>query len=204
MTKKQEYQKKYSKTEHGRAVRKAAWTRYLESIGGKRTEDYKSNRNKRYAEDDVFRASTKARQKAYRNTPAAKQKRADYERSIPGIAAVLFSKTNKNAKSRKTNSKMVVTITTQEIQERLHLNGLKCERTGDAFSIIPTGQSGGKNNPYAPSVDQIVPGEGYHSANIQIVTWWYNRLKGDSTDDETLAILHQWAYNNGYVKETKS
>ena len=53
----------------------------------------------------------------------------------------------------------------------------RCELTGLEFTTH--GRLTGKVSPFAPSIDQIVPGGGYTPANCQFVLWAINRFKGD-------------------------
>lgn len=53
----------------------------------------------------------------------------------------------------------------------------RCELSGLEFTSH--GRLTGKVSPFAPSLDQINPGEGYTPENTQIVLWALNRFKGD-------------------------
>lgn len=66
----------------------------------------------------------------------------------------------------------------QEIQ-RIIENG-RCEVTGIPFDLTPN-EDGGPS-PYAPSIDQVVPGLGYTPDNIRVVVLIYNLAKGQWSD----------------------
>lgn len=42
----------------------------------------------------------------------------------------------------------------------------------------------------SPSFDQIIPGKGYITGNVQIISWRANRIKNDGTADEHEAIAN--------------
>ena len=52
-----------------------------------------------------------------------------------------------------------------------------CSITGKPFVYVNPFNS--KHNPYAPSIDQVVPKGGYYKSNIQIMFSCINRLKND-------------------------
>lgn len=68
-----------------------------------------------------------------------------------------------------------------------------CEITHSKLDLV---FRDGVHNPYAPSLDQIVPGQGYVPGNIQIVAVWYNRMKGGLTDSEAIQILRSFVLSN--------
>lgn len=70
----------------------------------------------------------------------------------------------------------------------LSLNG-KAEVIPDPFDL--TSREDVFSNPYAPSLDQKIPGLGYTPDNFQIVTDWYNRFKNDLSDAEAIDILRR-------------
>lgn len=51
-----------------------------------------------------------------------------------------------------------------------------------------TALHGGKKLPFAPSLDQKVPGGGYTPENTQVVLWAYNAAKGDWGHDTLVTI----------------
>jgi len=103
-----------------------------------------------------------------------------YSRSIRGRAGVLCAAAKKRAQTRN----LPFTLTIDIVEAHLaKLNG-NCEVTNMDFNFTP-------KHPNAPSLDQKIPGRGYTEDNIQIVTWWYNRLKSDLSDTEARQILRQ-------------
>jgi hypothetical protein len=126
----------------------------------------------------------KDRHRRFRNTEHYKVvSHAQYRRysqTIRGRAGLLCAAAKKRAKARN----LPFTLTIDIVEAYLtKLNG-KCEVTGMDFNFAP-------KHPNAPSLDQKVPGLGYTEDNIQIVTWWYNRLKSDLSDIEARQILRQ-------------
>lgn len=53
-----------------------------------------------------------------------------------------------------------------------------CQRTGIVFDLTAAGDRG-KRRPFAPSIDQVMPGAGYTKNNIEVVCWIYNVCKSD-------------------------
>ena len=99
-------------------------------------------------------------------------------KTIPGRAQKLFNAAQGSANRRG----LPFTITVDIVAD--HLSKCKCEVTGMTLDF-----SVRSRNPFAPSLDQKRPGKGYTPDNIQIVCWWYNRLKGDLSDKETKSII---------------
>ena len=85
-------------------------------------------------------------------------------------ARVLFE----GAQRRADKSGVPFTITREWIENRY--KG-RCEWTDLEFTTH--GRLTGKISPFAPSLDQLVAGEGYTPANTCIVLWALNRFKGD-------------------------
>lgn len=54
--------------------------------------------------------------------------------------------------------------------------GGRCEATGIEFQLNPWPDGG--PNPFAPSLDQIIPGRGYTPENTRVVCWFFNRAAG--------------------------
>jgi len=126
----------------------------------------------------------KARHKKFRETAhyqaVSRAQYRKYSQSIRGRAALLCAAAKKRAKTRN----LPFTLTIDIVEAHLkNLNG-KCEVTEMEFNYTP-------KHPNAPSLDQKTPGRGYTEDNIQIVTWWYNRLKSDLTDADARQILRQ-------------
>lgn len=103
-----------------------------------------------------------------------------YRQTTRGRAHQLFH----NAKSRAHKGGQDFTITPAWIEERLIVG--VCEVTGAAFELD-------FKSARAPSLDQKEPGQGYTPENTRVVTWFYNRAKGTSTDDDTTTLILQAA-----------
>jgi hypothetical protein len=108
------------------------------------------------------------------------------ETSTPeGRAGILW----RAAKQRAGLKNLPFTITKQFLIEKLTTIHT-CEVTGASFDYSLRHDV--QQNPYMPSLDQRVPGEGYTPENVQVVISWYNRFKGDLSDSEALRILDSW------------
>ena len=73
-----------------------------------------------------------------------------------------------------------------------------CEKTGIAFEISVF-KDGGHRNPYAPSIDKIIPTVPYSDQNVQIVIWQYNAAKSDFSDQSVIDLSCAVLRNNGYA-----
>jgi hypothetical protein len=99
-----------------------------------------------------------------------------YRRSTRARANVLLQA----AKTRARKRDQAFTITMDWVERKL-LAGV-CEATG-----VPLTLDAG--TPWSPSLDKIDPEKGYTPENTRIVTWFYNRAKGSSTDGETRRLI---------------
>jgi hypothetical protein len=70
------------------------------------------------------------------------------------------------------------------------LNGV-CEVTGVALDF-----SGGARKPYTPSLDRIIPDQGYTPENVRLVCWIYNSAKGTFTDEDVLNFVKLFSKEN--------
>lgn len=123
-----------------------------------------------------------ARQKRYQQSEAGKQsarmRQERYLGTLKGRAFQLYA----SAKQRAVRYGLLFTITRKDVEERLiHCNS-ECEVTKTPLSL--ESRNDVRQNPYAPSLDQRMPGWGYTKENIQIVAVWYNRMKSDMSDLE--------------------
>lgn len=75
----------------------------------------------------------------------------------------------------------------------------KCEATGLKFNVKIYKSGYEKINPYAPSLDQIEPSGGYTKDNVQVVVDFYNKMKNDRSDIETVNFA--WRIINSHVKK---
>lgn len=60
----------------------------------------------------------------------------------------------------------------------------RCEMTDKPFVL----GSGMKRSPFGPSLDRIVPSEGYVQSNCRFILWGINALKMTGTDEDVLRI----------------
>lgn len=129
----------------------------------------------------------KARQDRYLKSEKGKlamqRKQEKYGETFKGRAFVLYASAKQRAKKRK----LPFTITQKIVEDRLHVINKTCEVTGTPLSFEKHRTA--KSNPFAPSLDQKVVGKGYTPENIQIVAFWYTRMKSDLTDAEAKQIL---------------
>jgi hypothetical protein len=98
--------------------------------------------------------------------------RMKYNGPVEAKAVLLLSSARNRAE---------VTIDRQWVLERLHAG--VCEVTGVRFVI---GER--KWHPLGPSLDRKDPALGYTPENVQVVTWIYNRAKGNGTHEDVLAL----------------
>lgn len=83
------------------------------------------------------------------------------------------------AKSRASKNNLPFDLTIDWIAEKLEVQ--RCERTGVVFDF----DSGiRKTNPFAPSLDQIIPRAGYTTENTAVVCWAYNLGKHEMTHEQ--------------------
>ncbi|HEY4831681.1 MAG TPA: hypothetical protein VIH61_03880 [Waddliaceae bacterium] len=129
----------------------------------------------------------KARQQRYVQSPKGRisryKRNNKYAETLNGRAFILYS----SAKQRAKNQKLPFSITHELVKKCLiECNG-SCQVTGTPLSFEL--RSDVSQNPFAPSIDQKISGNGYTLDNIQIVAVWYNRMKSDLTDAEAQQIL---------------
>lgn len=73
------------------------------------------------------------------------------------------------------------TITVADLREQYARQGGCCALSGLPLVLE-------KRSPWVPSLDQIVPGAGYHIGNVQWVAWAVNRAKGDLSKQDFLTM----------------
>ena len=83
-----------------------------------------------------------------------------------------------NAYTRAKTKSLPLTITQEWVQTKLDQN--YCEVTG-----LPLGRS---NTPFAPSLERVIPSQGYTPENTKLVVWIYNRAKGSGTHEDVLRL----------------
>ncbi len=87
------------------------------------------------------------------------------------------------AKRRAAIRELEFTIDLTFVQGLIELG--HCAVTGVRFEFSRVGT---RQNPRAPSLDRIDPRVGYVKSNCRLVTWIYNRAKGDGTDQDVLEL----------------
>jgi hypothetical protein len=145
----------------------------------------KQERNRKYNQSENGKLRNAEFQKKYRSTNKGKKARAirqqRYLETIKGRALQLYTSAKKRAKQKN----LPFTITREWIENKLSTG--ECEVTGTPIHL--TQRLDVQSNPFAPSLDQKIVGNGYTPENAQIVAVWYNRMKNDLTDGEALEIL---------------
>jgi len=69
-----------------------------------------------------------------------------------------------------------------------------CPILGIPLNYLGTGVACWSRTDNSPSIDQLIPGKGYHKDNINIISWRANRIKNDGTYEELFAIA-AWVEN---------
>lgn len=130
--------------------------------------------SKKYYRENATWIAEKTRIAKRLNPEKFKERSFNYWRSPKGRARYLL----RGAKQRSSN----VTITREWIQERIDKG--YCEVTGLPFVL--TWES--IKNPWAPSIDQVRPGQGYTPENTKVVVWIYNVAKGSWAHEDVLTL----------------
>lgn len=76
------------------------------------------------------------------------------------------------------------------------LKPMVCAKTGLALSNTYNGSNYRDRHPMTPSIDKIVPKDGYTKENVQFVCWWYNLSKSYYSDDEVLKLCEAVVNHN--------
>lgn len=95
-----------------------------------------------------------------------------------------------NSKTRSENH----SISVEWIKEKLE-TGI-CEVTGLPFELV----YGKGKVPWSPSLDQIIPGNGYTPENTRVVVWLYNSAKNIFTDEDVLKMAQALVNKDGSMK----
>lgn len=125
-------------------------------------------------------AQQSERSRQLRRPTVNAQARARRRGSIAGIAYSIF----KQAKDRARKRNLEFSITRKWIEAALE--GGRCGATGVQFD---TSETATRQNPLAPSLDRMDPKFGYVVGNCRLVTWIYNRAKGDGSDEDVFRML---------------
>lgn len=93
----------------------------------------------------------------------------------------------KSSKDNAAQKGLEFSISRERIEKALEKG--YCEVTGVPFDLGRTKKKHAAL-PNAPSIDKIDPDKGYTEDNIQVVTWIYNRAKGNNTHDDVLRLAY--------------
>jgi hypothetical protein len=115
---------------------------------------------------------------------------ANYNNSIEGRAKTMWH----NSRARNE----IHTITEEWIVSILEQG--RCQVTNLPFEW----QYGVGKQPFAPSLDQIVPGLGYTPENTRVVVWIYNAAKNIFTDEDVLKMASALTNKDGSLKSQTS
>lgn len=107
-------------------------------------------------------------------------RRASYgvdTRRMVGACPPWASKLRRAARQRALDSAIPFSLTREQMASLVARANGKCEVSGLDFFIAPGGA--GVRNPYAPSLDRIVPENGYTAANCRLVLFAVNVAMSD-------------------------
>lgn len=130
-----------------------------EAVRAEERARYKKNQKTIVVRKREWRASNRHKDAAYRTKTRS---------TVYGRAVMLHD----NARSRARKKNMSFSLTLEHV-----LAGIEtvfCPKTGVMFDLSKTG---GRTNPYAPSVDRIDANKPYSDDNVQVVAWFYNHMK---------------------------
>lgn len=163
-------------------------------------------KRKAYRDDPEIKKQIQVRQKAYRNDPKVRERillqqrtnKSLYIKQTHGRAIQMLIGARKRAKDKG----IPFDLTPEWLEPKIDAG--VCEMTGISFDMGKPPE-GKVTNPYAPSIDQIIPSAGYTMDNCRLVTWAYNKDKGDGTDRETLGRYKTvLEYNGNVVVSTRN
>lgn len=109
----------------------------------------------------------------------------------PKRAKNLYNEANRARKAKDPVKVFFTNLQARALRQRGHF-GLSLEQVRQLMAPMVCSQTGHElswewhgvgPNPWAPSVDRIDSSIGYEMGNIQVVSWIYNRCKGEWPDD---------------------
>ncbi len=174
---------------------------------------------KEYRNDPKVKARIQTQKKEYRIKPEVKERLHAYyaayrentenKKRLKTLQATRYKQTHgralrllDQARHRAKDKGIPFDLTPEWLEPKIDAG--VCKMTGISFDMgkPPKGKA---KNPYAPSIDQIIPSAGYTPDNCRLVIWDYNKDKGDGTDRETLrrykTVLE---YNGNVVVSTRN
>jgi hypothetical protein len=126
-------------------------------------------------------------------------------KNIPGVRESIYRNgrayDRRNPEARMANS----------ARERSKRNGTLCTIAKNEIVIpdlcpilgIPLKRGNRSSHDDAPSLDRIIPEEGYVAGNVNVVSYRANRLKNNGTPEEH-RLIAAWMSNSGFTSPTKS
>ena len=106
-----------------------------------------------------------------------------------------FLNENIRRAQHRTENKQEISITADYLITIGYSQDWKCALTGWPLEF----QRGGTNwggkwcNPMSCTIDRIDNSKGYHRNNVQLVTWYANRIKGHLDNDEFIDLCKEVA-----------
>lgn len=82
---------------------------------------------------------------------------------------------------------------TEKIVEEIE--GKSCPMTGIPFAVNAVGEKLYKTNPFGPSPDRIDNTKGYEPENVRFVSWFYNNMKRDHSQEDVDNMLDILTYH---------
>ena len=134
-------------------------------------------------------------------TPEERQAKSKYRNQRRQINSMqsLICRWRSSAKKRS-----IEWLLTDEYLIALMLNTTKCPALGINLSYeFYTGKGAGRKDPSRASLDRIDNSKGYTEGNVQIVSWAYNNIKSNHTEQELMLYCESIAKrlrskNNGF------
>lgn len=100
------------------------------------------------------------------------------------------------AKNRAKTKGLPYDLTKDYILELFHKNEERCCLTNIKFEIGNYGTKG-QVNPYAPSIDRIVPSLGYVKGNVRLIVYHLNVALSDFGTDAFDKLIYAYSSNKG-------
>lgn len=155
-----------------------------------------NERQRERRNDPDYRDHRISQRRSYRADPNYRAREIELERarylSPEGRAKHLISGARLRAKKLNIDFNISVERVRSVIERGV------CERTGMLFNMDAQG-AGWVNNPFAPSLDRIIPGGPYTDENIQVVCCIYNIGKNARSDAQFIELCKCVLEHAGYT-----